>query len=241
MKVELCSALGTKDETPIWGTVQSCGESERTEKRPTYWTFFPIISHGCISWTVKISFVCFRVRTLSGNHTVGPVTRSGIRKGTDLLSASFTVSSSVQLISVWVQAQNSLGFAVSLPINYTLSDIGKTAAVSDCWSCEVHGIRLEVVLCFMCNSTTQVSHEITMTLRWKFICSVPFIWTAMPSAPDLSQPSCSSRECIIQVKQSVKTQNLEIQYSSEAQMWTSYPDSVRSCNHSDCSTKFRYF
>lgn len=80
---------------------------------------------------MKLGFVCFRVRTLSGNHTVGPVTQSVCSKGTDLLSASFTVSSSVQLISVMVQAQNPLGSVVSFPINYTLSDIGKTTAVSD--------------------------------------------------------------------------------------------------------------
>lgn len=116
---------------------------------------------------MKLDFVCFRVRNLSGNHTVGPVTNSVSRKGTDLLSASFTVSSSVQLISVWVHAQNLLGSAVSFPINYTLSDIGKTAAVGVWWVCEVHGnFCSESVLCFMCNDTTQlfVSHEITMML-----------------------------------------------------------------------------
>lgn len=123
------------------------------------------IIYGCISCPVKLGFVCFRVRTLTGNHTVGPVTRSVFRKGTDLRTASFTVSSSVQLISVWVQAQNSLGFAVSLAINYTLSDIGKTTEVTDCWSCEVHGIFCLELLCFVF-----VSHEISMTLQWKLIC-----------------------------------------------------------------------
>lgn len=116
---------------------------------------------------MKLDFVCFRVRNLSGNHTVGPVTNSVSRKGTDLLSASFTVSSSVQLISVWVHAQNLLGSAVSFPINYTLNDIGKTAAVGVWWVCEVRGnFCSESVLCFMCNDTTQlfVSHEITMML-----------------------------------------------------------------------------
>lgn len=112
------------------------------------------IIYGCISCPVKLGFVCFRVRTSTGNHTVGPVTRSVFRKGTDLRTVSFTVSSSVQLISVWVQAQNSLGFAVSLPINYTLSDIGKTTEVTDCWSCEVHGIFCLEPLCFTCNGTT---------------------------------------------------------------------------------------
>lgn len=233
--------------------------------------------------------MCFRVRNLSGNHTVGPVTNSVSRKGTDLLSASFTVSSSVQLISVWVHAQNLLGSAVSFPINYTLSDIGKTAAVGVWWVCEVHGnFCSESVLCFMCNDTTQlfVSHEITMMLwmelktsfavkgvlllysklevydkwwlslmanndvmesylfkRCKFFLGggFSFILTAMPSTPDLGQPDCSSRECIIQVKQSVRTQNLEIQYRAEAQTWTSYPDSVRRHNSSDCSRKFRDF
>ncbi|XP_041790745.1 interleukin-12 receptor subunit beta-2 [Chelmon rostratus] len=111
------------------------------------------------------------VRTVSGNHTAGPVTYKSSSKGTDSLTASFSVSSSVQLASVWVQAQNPLGSAVSTISNYTLSDI------------------------------------------------------AMPSTPHLGQPECSSRECIIQVKQPVTIQHLEIQYRAEAQTWTSYPDS----------------
>lgn len=116
---------------------------------------------------MKLGFVCFRVRTLSVNHTVGQVTYIVSSKGTDLPSASFTVSSPVQLISVWVHAQNLLGSAVSFPINYTLSDIGKTAVVGVWWVCEVRGnFCSESVLCFMCNDTTQlfVSHEITMML-----------------------------------------------------------------------------
>lgn len=54
----------------------------------------------------------------------------------------------------------------------------------------------------------------------------------MPSTPYLGHPDCSSRVCIIQVKQQVMTQNLEIQYrAEETQTWTSYPDSVRTWNH----------
>ncbi|KAM4549445.1 interleukin-12 receptor subunit beta-2 isoform 1-T1 [Odontesthes bonariensis] len=63
------------------------------------------------------------VRTVSGNHTEGPVLFNVIGKGTKSLSASFSVTRSVQLISVWVQAQNSLGSVESPIINYTLSDI----------------------------------------------------------------------------------------------------------------------
>ncbi|XP_076578979.1 interleukin-12 receptor subunit beta-2 [Chaetodon auriga] len=112
------------------------------------------------------------VRTVSGNHTAGPMTYRSSSKGTDSLTASFIVPSSVQLVSVWVRAQNPLGSAVSTITNYTLSDI------------------------------------------------------AMPSTPELGHPECSSRECIIRVKQPVRIQHLEIQYRAEAQTWTSYPDSA---------------
>nr|XP_020467896.1 interleukin-12 receptor subunit beta-2-like [Monopterus albus]XP_020467897.1 interleukin-12 receptor subunit beta-2-like [Monopterus albus]XP_020467898.1 interleukin-12 receptor subunit beta-2-like [Monopterus albus] len=54
------------------------------------------------------------VRTVSGDHTDAPHRVSS--KGT-------VVPRSVQLISVWVQAQNLLGSEVSATINYTLSDI----------------------------------------------------------------------------------------------------------------------
>ncbi|XP_056234743.1 interleukin-12 receptor subunit beta-2 isoform X2 [Seriola aureovittata] len=111
-----------------------------------------------------------RVRTVPRNHTDGPDVHNVSSKGTDVSSVNFTVSRSVQLISVWVQAENSLGSAVSSTINYTLRDI------------------------------------------------------VMPSTPVLGQPQCSSRECIIEVKQSVITQQLEIQYKSAEQTWTSYPD-----------------
>ncbi|KAM9358033.1 interleukin-12 receptor subunit beta-2 [Symphorus nematophorus] len=109
------------------------------------------------------------VRTASGNHTEMYKVSS---KGTDLPTASFTVSNSIQLISVRVQVQNKLDSAESITTNYTLGDI------------------------------------------------------VMPSAPALGQPKCSSRECIIPVKQSVRTQHLEIQYRAEAQPWSSYPDST---------------
>ncbi|XP_030583586.1 interleukin-12 receptor subunit beta-2 [Archocentrus centrarchus] len=63
------------------------------------------------------------VKTVSGNHTDGPVPYKLSNKGTELLSVNFTVSRSVQLISVWVQTENPLGSAQSSIINYTLSDI----------------------------------------------------------------------------------------------------------------------
>uniref|UniRef100_H3C5H0 Interleukin 12 receptor, beta 2a n=1 Tax=Tetraodon nigroviridis TaxID=99883 RepID=H3C5H0_TETNG len=50
---------------------------------------------------------------------------------------------------------------------------------------------------------------------------------ATPSAPDLSAHTCSSRECVVQVGTSVRTQELEIQYRSGADAWTSLPDSGR--------------
>lgn len=67
------------------------------------------------------------------------------------------------------------------------------------------------------------------------------IWSAMPSTPALGQPECSSRECVIKVEQSVRTQHLEIQYRAEAQTWTSYPDSVRRLNCSNWSRGFGDF
>ncbi|XP_033477219.1 interleukin-12 receptor subunit beta-2 [Epinephelus lanceolatus] len=109
------------------------------------------------------------VRTASRNGTDEPVWYKASSKGTDSLSASFDVSSSVQLISVWVRAENPLGTAESITINYTLSDI------------------------------------------------------VMPSTPVLGQPECSSRDCIIKVEQSMRTQYLEIQHRAEAQAWTSSP------------------
>ncbi|XP_029355668.1 interleukin-12 receptor subunit beta-2 isoform X2 [Echeneis naucrates] len=45
----------------------------------------------------------------------------------------------------------------------------------------------------------------------------------MPSTPVLGPPKCSSRECIIKVNQTVRTQHMEIQYRSGKQTWTSYP------------------
>ncbi|XP_042340081.1 interleukin-12 receptor subunit beta-2 [Plectropomus leopardus] len=68
------------------------------------------------------------VRNASRNHTDEPVPYKGSSKGTDSHSASFTVSGSIQLISVWVQTQNALGSAVSVTINYTLSDIAMPSA-----------------------------------------------------------------------------------------------------------------
>ncbi|XP_071751860.2 interleukin-12 receptor subunit beta-2 [Centroberyx gerrardi] len=62
-------------------------------------------------------------RTTSGNRTDQTDFYTGSRKGSDLLSVNFQVSSSVQLISVWVKANNPLGAAESSTFNYTLSDI----------------------------------------------------------------------------------------------------------------------
>ncbi|XP_069550903.1 interleukin-12 receptor subunit beta-2 [Brachyistius frenatus] len=63
------------------------------------------------------------VRTVSGNHTDGPESNIVSSKGTEVLSVSFDVSRSVQLISVWVEAQNPLGSVNSSLTNYTLCDI----------------------------------------------------------------------------------------------------------------------
>lgn len=157
MKVELCCAPGTEDETLICGTVQCCGESERELDWTRWWRI------ACINCQMKLGFACFRVRTVSGNHTAGPVTYKSSSKGTDSLTASFSVSSSVQLASVWVQAQNPLGSAVSTISNYTLSDIGKTAAMTVWWVCEVLGnVCMEISICFMCSNMWFVRHEITV-------------------------------------------------------------------------------
>ncbi|XP_028260511.1 interleukin-12 receptor subunit beta-2 [Parambassis ranga] len=111
------------------------------------------------------------MRTVSGNHTDGPVHKVS-SKGAESPTASFNVSRSVQFISVWVQAQNELGSVESSIINYTLSDI------------------------------------------------------AMPPAPVLGQPQCSSRACILRVEQSVRTQHLQIQSRTEQQTWTASPVSA---------------
>ncbi|CAJ1060180.1 interleukin-12 receptor subunit beta-2 [Xyrichtys novacula] len=112
------------------------------------------------------------VRTVSENHTAGPEAFKVSGKGGDSLSTSFTRSSSVRMISVWVQVKNELGSSASAPVNYTLRDI------------------------------------------------------AMPSAPVLGQPECSSRKCTIRVEQLVRTPYLEIEYRAEAQTWVSSPFSV---------------
>lgn len=68
------------------------------------------------------------MRTGSGNHTVEPVTYNVTSNRSDSSSASLTVSSSVEVIAVWVKVRNGLGSAVSVTQNYSLSDIGKKAA-----------------------------------------------------------------------------------------------------------------
>ncbi|CAK6955179.1 interleukin-12 receptor subunit beta-2 [Scomber scombrus] len=64
-----------------------------------------------------------RVTTVSENHTGRPLSYKASSKGTDFPSASFSVDSSVQNISVEIHAHNALGTAVSASINYSLSDI----------------------------------------------------------------------------------------------------------------------
>lgn len=148
-KVESCSALGTEDETLTFRIVRCCGEFDgenQKQKHPICWSYRRL----------KRIFVCSRVRTVSGNHTVGPVHNIS-SKGTDSPSASFNVACSVQMMSVWVQTRNPLGSAESAATNYTLSDIGKRAAVSV-------GRWPECVLRFMWDESC-VSHEIT-TILW---------------------------------------------------------------------------
>ncbi|KAM9848766.1 interleukin-12 receptor subunit beta-2 isoform 1-T2 [Aulostomus maculatus] len=112
------------------------------------------------------------VTTVFGNHTEMTHTYMGSRKGADVLSACFSVSSSVQAVSVRVHTNNALGAAVSATTNYTLSDI------------------------------------------------------VMPEPPVLGRAECSSRECVLDVRQPVRTQHVEIQYRTEQQMWTTDPDSA---------------
>lgn len=66
------------------------------------------------------------MKGVSGSHSDGSTSYKVSDKGTELLSVNFTVSRSVELISVWVQTENPLGSANSSIINYTLSKIGKT-------------------------------------------------------------------------------------------------------------------
>uniref|UniRef100_A0A8C8DXJ5 Interleukin 12 receptor, beta 2a n=1 Tax=Oryzias sinensis TaxID=183150 RepID=A0A8C8DXJ5_9TELE len=84
-----------------------------------------------------------RVRTLSGNVTEGLLQFNVSMKGSVRPSVNFTVSRSVDYISVWVHARNSLGSAESPVINYTLRDRAKPSppilGQPDCSSrkCEV--------------------------------------------------------------------------------------------------------
>lgn len=74
---------------------------------------------------LKLGFVDFRVRTVTGDHREEPVQYNVSSKGTELLLASFSMSRSVQQVSVWVETRNSLGSVKSSVVNYTVSDIGK--------------------------------------------------------------------------------------------------------------------
>ncbi|XP_024134717.1 interleukin-12 receptor subunit beta-2 isoform X2 [Oryzias melastigma] len=80
------------------------------------------------------------VRTVSGNGTEGLLLLNVSRKESKRLSVNFNMSRSVDRISVWVRAHNSLGSAVSAVVNYTLSDRAKPSALSlgqpDCSSRE---------------------------------------------------------------------------------------------------------
>ncbi|RVE74004.1 hypothetical protein OJAV_G00037020 [Oryzias javanicus] len=69
-----------------------------------------------------------RVRTVSGNATEGLLQFSVSNKEPKRLSVNFNMSRSVDLISLWVHAQNSLGSAVSAAVNYTLNDIARPLA-----------------------------------------------------------------------------------------------------------------
>ncbi|CAN9500601.1 unnamed protein product [Ophioblennius macclurei] len=63
------------------------------------------------------------VKTLAGSNSAGPASERASKGNFKLLSATATVPTSVQRMSVWVQAQNILGGVNSSVINYNLSDI----------------------------------------------------------------------------------------------------------------------
>lgn len=219
---------------------------------------------------MKLGFVCFRMRTVSRNHTDEVKIPS---KGTDSPSGSFPISTSVQFISVWVRVENLLGSAESSVINYTLSDIGKThincssPEISVCKllgnlftekthlcsdsfklfvllerHCDVYNIKpasvifsTHSVICFITVSIAKTMYivcpagdTLSRHLFLVYLTSLInlLIWPAMPPRPELVQPECSSRDCTIKVKQSVRTQHLEIQYTAGEQTWTIYPDQV---------------
>ncbi|XP_061539111.1 interleukin-12 receptor subunit beta-2 isoform X5 [Phycodurus eques] len=48
---------------------------------------------------------------------------------------------------------------------------------------------------------------------------------AIPSAPVLERPQCTSRGCAIRVRQPLRTQHLAVQYATEPGLWTTYPHS----------------
>lgn len=117
---------------------------------------------------MKLGLVCFRVRTVSGNHTSEPAQHTVSR---DLLSVSFPVLRSVPLIHVWVQARNQLGSAVSSTINYTLSDIGKIHfSLWGAWQIR----HTEHVYYITCYDNFKWRHE-TMMIMWL----EPETWSAL--------------------------------------------------------------
>ncbi|CAG5864611.1 unnamed protein product [Menidia menidia] len=119
MSVEMWSALGTVDGTPIFGIVLNCGESPPCVfPRP-----IQRVTLKSTRFKPPRTFVGFRVITVTGNHSEGPALFRESGRGTKSPSFTFSVPASARLISVWVQSQNALGSAESPVINYTLSDI----------------------------------------------------------------------------------------------------------------------
>lgn len=75
--------------------------------------------------------VVFRVKTVSENHREGPVEKDLSINETETPSATFSLSTSVQSILVWVQAKNDLGSVKSFVVNFTISDIRKWLCLSN--------------------------------------------------------------------------------------------------------------
>ncbi|XP_073332771.1 interleukin-12 receptor subunit beta-2 [Pagrus major] len=100
------------------------------------------------------------------------------------------------------------------PVTYNVTSKGSdSSSASVTVSSSVKAIAVWVKVQNGLGSAVSITHNYTLSD------------IAMPSTPELGHSNCSSRECIIHVKQSLKTQHLEIQYGAEAQTWTSHPDS----------------
>lgn len=112
------------------------GHDTHLTTRSSLWWVWETSAHQSLTGTcspIKFAPVCFRVRTTSGENTSSPVTYGASGQGSDFLSASLDMSSSVQQISVRVKSQNHLGSKESATLNYTLSDIGETVKTEG-WS-----------------------------------------------------------------------------------------------------------